>query len=221
MTTSINEENSEEIRKQMDTLINQMINYRNQFVDATVEFACDWITKCIDNKVKSLPERTKEYGLEGLRKLKADLRELIEKTPAIVDEQVKADRLWPHLQQIPETKYVVFGRHGYKILDSSGLDTITQHDSQNKFTLDIAIRNSIANAGIILKDHGFLMEDSDWEVYDTKLRFRYGYEWSIKMNEALKQYTILFKQLIELNRKINTIERKKAEAEAKDLWDQA
>ena len=201
-----------DLKEQMDTLREQMEKTCKEFLEATKEFAPTWFQKSVERAVTSQPELAKECGVNGLRSLKSDLQKLVAMIPHIVEQHVNCDKYWPHRAELPDEPELKFGR--YHISKPRGPDE-----------LDNGVREILGYVGAILVKYGFAKtgEFGNWVAgYGSERpRYRFGYDWSEKMSSVLNKYSPLYDELVKLNEKLKKVEREKAEAEAKDLWEQA
>lgn len=212
MDTSSFDAQIKDLEQQIGGLRGQMENICKEFLEVTKEFTVAWFRNHVERTVTSQPKIAKKCGVEELRHFKSDLQKTITMVPRIVEEHVNNDKYWAHRGQIPDEHDRRFAR--YHVSGRCPLDE-----------LDNAVREVLGYRGVILLKHGFAKtgEHSEWETkYGSEQpRYKYGYDWSEKMNTVLKQYSDLYDRLIKLDYELKKAKRDKAQAEAKNLWDQA
>ncbi len=208
MDTSKFDARIKELKKQTNDIQEQMENTRKEFLEAAKEFVPAWFQSCVERAVVSHPERAKEYDLNGLRNIKADLQKLIAQAPSIVEEALSSDEYWPHRGEMPGKTDPWHGRYQdyWRRSTTEGLKG--------------SIKNTFRHVGAILAKY-HLSNDS-WLMPSPREGPKYvkEYDWSQKMDTLLKRYLDLGDDLIKFNEELKKMEREKAEAEAKDLWEQ-
>src|SRR5262245_1259622 len=80
----------------MDAMLSEMEGAASQFLTALGQFASPWYQKQVEEAVSSKPDAVQAAGVEGLRQLKAELKELRESTPDLVQQRANIDRYWSH-----------------------------------------------------------------------------------------------------------------------------
>ena len=201
-----------EIDAEIQLLREQADEALQQFLQTAVSFFCDWSRRAVERGVTSQPETTKKLGLEGLRLLKGELKDLCDKMPEHVQKHMNHKALWLHRGDIPQHKD--YTSSPYRFSGNRAPDKI-----------DAPVREILGYVGALLLKFGLAKRDKDSEWEQTTAqpvpRYRYGFDWSAEMKTALKQYSDIYDNLARLVKETASIERQKAEAEAKSLWDQA
>lgn len=202
------------LQVRMDAMRSQMEEICKEFFEATKEFAVAWFQSCIEKEVVSQPGVTKKSGKKGLRNLKTELQSTIAKVPHIVEKHVNQDKYWVHRGQLPDDNDL-----------SSRFGRYQTYGRRAPEELEKGVRELLGYAGAILMKHGFVDtgECSVWEVQhgSERPRYKYGYDWSGKMNGVIQRYSGQYEELIKLDHEFKKIQQEKAEAEAKDLWNHA
>lgn len=181
-------------------------NFRNA---ASIHLS-DMAQSMIERKVTSQPELSKQLGTKGLGKLKKDLKELRDSMPRIVETHLNKDSLWRHRGNIKvdheysSPPYEIYGNRTPDILNNP-------------------LREILGHAGRLLVNAGLEKNGSEWQSGHSadKFVYRYGFDWSPEMLGALKTYGKLYQEIYQTAQRLEEVRRKKAEAEAKNLWDQA
>ena len=202
-----------ELEGQIRVLRDRIEKTCKEFFEATNEFAVEWFQSCVERAVISNPELAKKSGVAGLRNLKSDLQNLAATVPSIVEKHLNIDRCWPHRRQIPDKPDPQLGRY---------------QDYWRRLTI-ANLKNAVAEVlgyvGGVLVKHGFADTGpaSAWAViaWSEQPKYTCEYDWSQKLNAVFGRYSDLYGQLIELDGELKKVQREKAEAEAKGLWDQA
>jgi hypothetical protein len=201
----------EHLEQQAEMLRRDMETTCRVFLNVTKEFAIEWFQTCVEKALIAQAEKTRAYGIEKLRELKGDLRELLTRTPSMVEDHLNRDEYWAHRGSIPE-------------------DPDSQHwhrrvSGRRPADLDGAIRGLFGYVGAILIKHQFAHtgEDTEWEEQPgvQEPRYRYGYDWPEPMTEAITQYGNHYGTLLRIAGELRDIKRQRIEAEAKDLWNRA
>lgn len=182
------------------------------FLESTIKFTSDSFRDIARKEVAAHPEAAKALGQEGLARLKSDLNELIETVPTLVERHVNADEYWVHRKDTLNDldRYQnPYEFHGYAVPKE----------------LYSVVREAKGYLGALLIQHGVsgVGERERWQQVSSSDRpaFRYAYDWSEDMKPPLKRYADLYRQLIKTDEDLKATRRKKEEAEARDLWDQA
>lgn len=211
MDTSKYDLQIQEARSELEQLRKRMATVRLAFLKAAEGFCAEWFQKTIESAVISKPEVSKSLGVERLRELKSELKQLIDKVPDLVKQHLAQERYWPHFTELPDdiherglTAYDI-GKRASDGLHYGGRELLG-------YAGQLLIAYSFDDAGI----------GSAWEKRPGKPpRYRYGYSWSTEMDTLWKEYTELIDSLVETTIKLGRSEKAKAAAEAKYLWDQA
>jgi hypothetical protein len=202
----------ESLNSQIDKLRAEMASCCDKFLAETKSFASGWIPEYVQKVVTSRPGVAKELGSEKIKKLKLELADIVSRVPALVDQHVNTDENWTHKKQTPAAADLEFGRY------SAYGNTVPKH-------LDAAVRRVLWHAQDLHKRHGFPLDDHldryDPENHTGAPRFKGWYDWSGQMRAAVESYAKLHHEFARLVSEMESIRRKKAEFEAKTLWDEA
>ena len=189
---------------EMKNLREQMEKTSNEFLIATNEFIVEWFKKELEKEVRSNPEITKKLGVEVLRKLNSDLQNLISEVPDLVNQYLNKDDCWGHRGPIPTG----WGkRWGHNPLEKN-------------------VRIILGHVGEIYIKYGYMQNSSlncSWQRQPVSNLLIYSGDhdfWTKKRSEIIKQYREQYDKLITFEADLKKVKREKAEAEAKNLWDQ-
>jgi len=200
----------EDLETQIADLRDKMEDVCHVFQAATARFAAGWFQERAEKAITSKPEITKKQDVERLRKLKSSLSELVEKSPELVRKHLDSDKYWAHRVGLAVAPY----SHIYRVYGRSVPDE-----------LDNGVREVLGYLGSLLAEYDFaeVGEYKEWEVKypDPHPVYRHGYDWSEDMKAVLNRYADLYQKLAVLSERLKEVEKRKAEAEAKTIWDQA
>jgi hypothetical protein len=187
----------------------QLQSCRDSILTTTKAFLARYYQETVERAVKSKHETTKILAAEKLKQLKSDLNQLVARTPSIVDEAFADPKLWPLLSEWPA---------------QAKTDSATFFDLRRKEAEELqrVQRSLLGHVATLLVDAGYLTEkDTEWENLRSKLpTYKYGVGWSNEMSAASKQYEEASSRLRNAYEKLHRAEQAKAEAEAKNIWDQ-
>lgn len=199
-----------DLETQMADLRNKMEDVRKEFQVATAKFVSSWFQDRAELAITSRPETTKKHGVEQLRKLKSSLAQLVDSSHELARKHLDVDKYWAHRVGLAVAPY----SHIYRVYGRSVPDE-----------LDNAVREVLGYLGRLLAEYDFaeMGEHKEWEVKYPEPHpiYRHSYEWSDDMKDILNRYADLYHKLAVLSERLKEVERKKAEAEAKNIWDQA
>lgn len=180
-----------------------------QFLRDTVDFLCDWSRQIVEKTVTSNPEKTKQLGKEGLSSLKNELAQLTGEMPEHVKKHLNLNELWLHRGEIAIKRQAGWSQSPYEFMGNSAPER-----------LNTQMRVLLGYAGSLLVKFGFA--GSDWTPSGANAqKYRYSFDWSDYMRSSLHRYAEVFNRLSKLAEQLESVKRQKAEAEAKQLWDQA
>jgi hypothetical protein len=192
-------EESEALRYDLETLA-------RDFVTATEEFVTQWALSEVERAVTSNPGVTVGYGLEGLRRLKSELMALIKEVPDIIEAHLGGDESWPHrIYPSPE----------FQNPPGPMADAVYP-----------GFQGVVGHVGHLLQQYGYTREDSAWEEqFDAWPAYtaivEWSDQWSAQMQTIESRYSELLNRYVELQGELVESERRRAEVEAKRLWDEA
>jgi hypothetical protein len=196
----------------IDELFGKLEGIRQGFVKATGSFIGKWFTETVERNVKWKAEQTKQMAPARLKQLKADLNALVAKTDQIATEGLKSKDLWPLQQEWPENAKN----------DSSAYFELKKRAGE---LIEPAVKGLIGPLGRLLIDAGFVKEkDQEWKNQGAPVpRYaeNYRFEWSKDMQAKWKQYEDTSYEISRAYDALKNVEKTKAEAQAKDLWDNA
>jgi hypothetical protein len=211
MDTSQYDSQIQDAQSDIKKMQGSMDTVRLAFVESTTRYISEWTEKSIERAVTSKPETTKSIGMERLKDLKSALKKLLSEIPSLVPQHIKQDSLWPHRTELPADIYK-------KSLPIFELKRKTSEELRE------GVRDLLGYAGQLLVEYGYEEsgKDGSWEERAGKPpRYKYGFSWSNEMSTNLKEYVELLESYVDTHIKVINLKREKAEAEAKNLWDEA
>jgi len=201
-----------DLDSQIESLKERMEDVCRAFLLGTSRFAAQWFEDRAERAVTASPDVVKDLTAERLRKLKSAVERLVLRTSRIVGKHVNNDKYWVHRGQMSEDLFSHFGR--YRVYGRSVPDE-----------LDRAIREVLGYLGSLLAEYG-LAEVGDYKEWaidhpGPHPKYRREYSWSDEMNASLMRYSELHSRLLKLSQELREVKNRKAEAEAKRLWEKA
>jgi hypothetical protein len=203
------------LEEEMENLRQQMEKTCGEFLIATNEYIAIEFKEMVERGVISNPDIAKRHGVDTLRRLKSECKELISSVPDLVNLYLNKDENWGHRGKIPEKNDLRFER--YAMYSNAPL----------RGAFEEGIRLILGYVGTLLVKYGFEEADSRLHAYkwtripgSNQIKYGIGFQWSEKMTEVLKVYSPQYNELIKLDDKVKKLEKEKAQAQAKNLWDQ-
>jgi nucleotide-binding universal stress UspA family protein len=196
--------------ERLDALRSQMDEASRVFIDRAVSFAGHWIPDQVAAVVQANPTRAAELGPDGLRALKAEMRDMVAKVPVAAGEMFRAVVRWPHtLTDISTLPAPWEGWHEVDQLVHRPPDELTQ-----------AVGDIVGESRSLLLRHGFARRGG--EVGDTYLA---GYsrhvDWSSELIEASNAYCRLYKSFYSAAQQwVHEVEST-AKVNVRRLWEEA
>jgi hypothetical protein len=85
-----------ELQSQQESLCLEMEKSVQEFIQACQSFAEQELRTSVEHAVTCQHDVTRRLGKEGIRPIKLELEQLINKSPQTVKEQLDKNSLWPH-----------------------------------------------------------------------------------------------------------------------------
>ncbi len=192
----LNEE-IETVKKIMHELSEKFIKQTKKFLQKRAQDLGDKIAK-IDH-----PERTKQLGRQGLRRLKLELEKIVVyQIPDQVDILLSKDKYWLHRQPY--------------------LSSYPTHRGKFKSRLENVIRGILGLVGELFKGYKFKLAFDEWRKPKSEKGLNYiGNDiLSPKMERLLDDYLDHYTRLEDYHSELDQIRKEKIQAEAKALWDE-
>ena len=177
-------------------------------------YAAELANYFIDRARRDRPEVIRDMPQEKLAKLKIQFNELLAQIPSLADKCVQ-DLEWAHRADIPEERLG---------------ETLLTYEIANKLkeAFQQAARSLIGNVGRILIDYGLTdpKNRSEWQVGPAgPPKYSYGLpDIGIPHAEQFKkiheQYAKVADKYVNATKTLLAAQRAKAQAQAKDRWDQ-
>ncbi len=196
-----------EAQRQVATTHKEMGETVQAFIAAATEYMKDWYWKQAETVVTANFARTQSLEPTQLTALKSDIHTLQDNAGAILQEELGKDDLWWHRKPGKQTYY----RSG----ETRGPDHI-----------DKALRLAAGRLGILLARYGYLNPGTrthvDWSDASTgRLMYPHMLDLSKDMLDHIDGYLRLQQRAGSEQTQLESLLRKKAEGEAKSLWDKA
>jgi hypothetical protein len=196
------------LQARLSELRDEMEQVSLDFFEATEQFLEDWYEERARTDVASQPEKAREMGKAGLKKVKKKVRSLQRQVSRLVDEQLDHDMFWTHRNTVEELcnglssrRYAAYGEEGAAELKEP--------------VIRLASR-----LGPVLAESGLLAFGTSWVRRGTAIRLGASPRWSAGMHRAMDRYRELNAELLQRARELVEAKRRQAEAEILNLWDQ-
>ncbi len=213
MDTQQFDEKTQSLTTQIEELSKITEQIQQEFLQSTQTFLAQWIRSRVENAVTRKSEVSKKLGVEGLRKLKSELNQMVDDVPQLVTKHLNVDSLWAHRFKLPIDTNKEYGRYHFY---GSGPDD-----------LNTAVRILMGYAGTLLMKYGYAEKGNrdEWDMLrqdgSQNLIYKYAVHLSPDMRSKLDTYAGLYDKLITLIGELERVKEEKASYEAKNLWDQA
>ena len=206
--TKISEAESEKnkVFEELETIV-------KQYAAGSVPFFQSEFVRLAEKEVTTYPENTQALGLEKLREMKREIKELIDSLPDVISQHFDKNDLWEHRQSLPE-----------------GLDkeTLPAFDLRQKLGDKVGkeLHYIMGHIGQILQKYGYAKSDVWENVGNKSLRYRYSIEnpnsddYKI-LREIIIRYADAFTKYIEAHIKVLKSQTAKQQSLARDLWNEA
>jgi hypothetical protein len=175
----------------------------DRFFTATVKWAREAWQTDIDQAIAKNPEEVKELGLEGVRKLKAEIQALDGDAEKVVEEELRLID-WGH-----------FASHQPSVDDGWNSNAFKSYSNRVPSSIDEALRRIRGRTGPILAPVSLAPTARSSPCWP------WAYGWSPGMSTAMSEYGEVYEEVLRTSRKQRTAAHEKAAAEASDLWAQA
>jgi len=205
---------------QIQSVLTQMEQLKQEFIAAAVEFFRPWHWERTEAIAKTAPEQTKKLGVEKLKELKAEVRELQDATESTVANILNDNDLWWHIKR----NHLRVEQYTDKLPDK----------------IEVALRYIGGRLAPILQKYGYISDryggsgtGRAWNgLYqesgvnlsgvDYKLPF-YPDKWvlSSQMKTPIMRYFVFQEQAKKHEENLGKLRREKAESEAESLWNDA
>jgi hypothetical protein len=184
------------------------------FLQATLAFAVEWFQRRVEQAVVDDPEIAKVLGRDGLRRLKADLRKLVEQAPDLVSSLVNRDQLWAHRPALIDSSAALLNPE---------LNPYEFRGDRAPPLLNGAVAEVLARAEALLAAFGLAPPEPaglpGFPVSRSRRRILL-FTWSEDMRGALGRYAELYARLRTANSDLRPLRRKRVDGDAKRLWDE-
>lgn len=194
---------------------------RDQFLEATEPFAAVWIKEKVEQEVKRNSEITLSKGKNVISQMKSELDSLVSQVPQLVSTHIGDDSNWIHRNDENPHPY----NSSYFTFDNTLSDK-----------LDRPLKQVLGHAGSLLIQYGFAKDPSQDPRGGYQWKYDYlpgnGYkkfvyygahklEVSQEMLDSVSQYHELEKRYAQAHLNLDQAKRRRNEAEAENLWDNA
>ena len=214
MDTTLFDSQTAEAKAKQDSLKSELEITSKEYSRACAEFLASEFRRFTERAITDRPDVVEELGIKKLGKLKKELNALIEKCPQIASERLDSATVWEHRRPFPEG-LEDRGQASSKAFDYSYKAGGQAYDElREMFGVigELLLRYGLASAG----------KGDQWQQRPNALpTYSYGFTVSEQMRAATEKYKELFKEYVETQVRILTLQRQKREALAKNLWDKA
>jgi hypothetical protein len=209
------------VQAQVSSLRQAMEPTLRRFLDATTAFVPQWFKQQVDYVRGAKPDVVTSAGLERMRQLKAELKQLEDRVPELVERHLNVDRLWSHKVGIPQP-----GRFGYSwySIAAQRVSPPIVVLSRSPEELTKALQDIVSPLGAILDNYGLSVKTfNGWvkPALNSLPRYTGDDLWSEDMYEAIEKYSTQHQELLSLHHRIEEIEQERTKTQAQSLWDEA
>lgn len=194
-------------------LVGRASGLADVFVEATGQFAADWIGVHVRGEVEREHEHTLTLGQDKLRELKADVAAAQREAPGRTEDALKG--LPWGFSHAPDDKAPKSSNY---TSDYSPLALRSPRRAPDVVTK--GLRGVLGEAGRILDKYGY-PGGSNWKAGGTGYRYPYGLDLSEEANNALDAAAQVDGEVIKLRKQIIELKRQIGEARAKAAWEEA
>ena len=196
------------LHNRLEQLRDEMEQASLDFFEATEQFLSRWYEMRARLDVASQPDKARELGKSGLRRVKKKVRALQKQVSRLVDEQLDRDLFWTHRRSVDEL--------------CNGLSSRRYNSYSNEGAVELKepVILLASRLGPVLAESDLLRFGSTWVRRGTAIRLSESPSWSVEMRAAMDRYRDLNTELIHRARELSDARRQQAEAEILDLWDE-
>lgn len=195
------------LQKRLQQLRDEMEQASLDFFEATERFLSEWYERRARLDVASQPDKARELGKSGLKRVKKRVRALQKQVSRMVDEQLDRDLFWTHRRTVDELCNGLSSRR------------YTSYSDEGAAELQEPVIILASRLGSVLAESGLLRFGSTWVRRGTAIRLGVSPSWSPDMRTAMDHYRDLNAELMQRARELIEARMQQAEAEVLDLWD--
>ena len=205
-STQIQEEISY-IEKQLEPMNEGLDQLYREFGVTLPSYVEKWMREATKRKVEERAERINEAGLEPLRRLKADLSELVARLPDLCVQAIGPSSEWPHRKRLSARR-------------------TASNDYTSESSAAASFRKAINNLGALFAKHG-LLDSAPGRSQEWKPTGQGGYKYVFNPGFDERNFPCLVRykeQCVRQQSQLDLLESKRqelAKARARDLWDEA
>mgnify|MGYP001055037434 CR=1 FL=1 len=165
-----------------------------------------WVKRSIQRRIEENAEKINAGGIEPLRRIKADLNELVQRLPEICSGAIGTPEQWPHRTTEKDS-----GQHSTRQQESHAA---------------ASYRRAISPLGALLAKHGLLAEKpgyvSEWEkAGNDQYRYAINPSFDERRFPALVEYQQKRQMLSQQHKVLETKRQELVKARARELWNDA
>ena len=192
--------------KERDKIQSSLEEIRSKFKVPFLDYASTWIKDILErNLIQDNPEKAKQMGKSGLVALRSEYEALIEKLPALVDDIINNNKNWPHRAEYG----FIFNEKEFFFFKAPDI-------------LIKMIRPVVSKIGPILKKYGLIefKQYGAWEVHGEELQYAYGFSLSPQLQKLIDDYKEQFNSYEKYIGDLASLNKNKAQEEARILWEE-
>jgi len=206
-----------ELQKQEQALMVRMESAAASFRESVTSFLVSFYEERTKQEVTLQTDLTGRLGKAKLSELKQELSNLQESASTIVEELIGPDSLWWHKSDEVKSREHVYYSH----VGNSPPEVLNK-----------PVRQAAGKLAPLLEKYGYLPTSGErmWRERDRNTSYtptsaRPCYpnflEWSPQMKARITDYDKLLNEARSLSHRVSSLQRKKREKQATDLWDSA
>lgn len=164
-----------------------------------------WMTAHLERRIVTKAEKINEGGLEPLRAMKSDLRNLLERLPQICENAIGKPPTWPHHTKETRDEY--------------------RERNEREAYFPAVFRKAISNLGTLLDKHGLLTNTSSHAEWKKSYGDTYSYAinpgFDRRKFQSVLRYDDFRKKHMALAEQLDKKRSELSKAKARELWDKA
>ncbi len=205
------EERIAALEAQIEAVRQDMEPLAGRFLAATARFAAGWFQQHVEAVVLGKPDVTKTLSRDALRGLKAELRQLVDRAPALVQAHLGRDPHWAHRRTVLDDSALLLN------LAANPYEARPGHPPAG---LHAGVHDVLMLAEQLLDRYGF-GPPRRTDTLGPPPRRRLAFEWTEEMSRAAEEYASRYDELRRLNAEVLPLRRRRGETDARRLWEQA
>lgn len=193
-----------QLKLQKEDIISKMEATKGLYLKEFSSFFKSWIEEEALSTIKKYADKVVELEEKVAKKMKLEIKDIIDNANKIIQEKMGDDSLWWHTNENKKTYY----QHNVRIMD----------EINERFRLTVGILGQIFEKyGIITPAYGSSYS-SEWVRSYDNLRYAFGIHYSDNIIKINKEYVELIIEAQKLNEKISELEEEQKRKDVEAWW---